>query len=61
MGAPISRRTDADVGFLSQNRQMAQHDRVVMTMRFVDLSATFMTSGDVDRAPHSDDNIIFFI
>jgi hypothetical protein len=39
---------------------MAQHDRVVMTMRFVDLSATFTTAGAVDRASYSDDNITFF-
>jgi len=61
MGAPISRRTDADVSFPPQNRQMAQHDRVVMTMRFVDLSATFTTAGAVDRASYSDDNIAFTV
>jgi hypothetical protein len=40
---------------------MAQHDRVVMTVRFVDISATFMTAGAVDRASYSDDNIAFTV
>jgi len=61
MSASVSRRADTNISVHPQNRQMAQHDRFVMTMQFVDLSTTFMAAGDVNRAPHSDDNITFSI
>lgn len=37
------------------------HDCFIMTVQFIDLSATSMAAGDVNRALHSDDNITSFI